>query len=97
MGKEIKYITQYESLVRDKDVPRLDTYWQREISTAIKQKLTTKPDLYGTPLRQSLKGFRKLRVGDYRVVYTIKKKIVRIVIIGHRSEVYQEIVKRLRL
>lgn len=97
MGKEIKYTTQYDSLVRDKDVPRLDAYWRREISAAIQQKLTTKPDLYGVPLRQTLKGLRKLRVGDYRVIYSIEKTTVRIVIIGHRSEVYQEVANRLGL
>jgi len=34
----------------------------------------------------------KLRVGDYRVVYSLdrKRKVILIELIGHRSEVYRE-------
>ena len=37
-----------------------------------------------------IEGYR-LRVGDWRVVYTLKQQIVTIVVIrvGHRSEVYE--------
>jgi hypothetical protein len=31
------------------------------------------PQEYGTPLRKTLKGYWKLRVGDYRVVYKISR------------------------
>ena len=42
------------------------------------------------PLRYSFKGARRLRVGDWRVVYTIEPpSTVLIVKIGHRSEVYE--------
>src|SRR3989344_5580925 len=97
MGKEVNYVIRYWSSVLEKDLPRLDAYWQREISTAIQQKLETKPDLYGIPLRQTLKGFRKLRIGNYRVIYQIEKKTVHILTVGHRSEVYREVLKRLGL
>lgn len=41
-------------------------------------------------LTGDLKGFFKLRVGDYRVIYSINqsKKIITIHLIGHRREIY---------
>lgn len=45
---------------------------------------------FGKPLRYSLKGARRLRVGDYRVIYTIEPSdVILIVKIGHRREVYE--------
>jgi mRNA interferase RelE/StbE len=66
---------------------------KKKIHRAILERLTTKPDLYGKPLRRSLKGYRKLRVGDYRVIFRIEKNIVKIFIIQHRSRVYDQIDK----
>ncbi len=60
----------------------------QRIQNAIEQKLTKEPLLFGKPLRHSLKGSRRLRVGDYRVIYTIKKTTVTIALIGNRSTVY---------
>lgn len=54
----------------------------------IEQKLMTKPDLYGIPLRQSLKGHRKLRIGSHRVVYLISQRTVFVMAILPRSDVY---------
>jgi mRNA interferase RelE/StbE len=46
--------------------------------------------LLGKKLLGELKDFRSLRVGDYRVIYSIiaKKVLIQIVKIGHRSEIY---------
>lgn len=53
----------------------------------------------GYPLRKELKGFYKLRVGDYRIVYDIqqKKLIVIVIGVGHRKDVYETLSRRLRL
>ena len=42
-------------------------------------------------LRASLKGFYKLRVGDYRVVYELLRdeELILVQFIGHRSRVYK--------
>lgn len=50
---------------------------------------------YGKPLRGSLKGYWKLRVGDIRVVFRIVKNEVEILGIIHRKMVYEKIIKRL--
>jgi mRNA interferase RelE/StbE len=41
------------------------------------------------PLSGKLKGTYKLRIGDWRVVYTIEGKIIVVQSIGHRSEIYR--------
>ncbi len=53
-------------------------------------KLMVDPLRYGLPLRRGLKGLMKLRVGDYRVIYSIEKEIVtvQVIKIGHRRHVY---------
>jgi len=86
---------QYHHLVQTHDIPRLDSTGRKRIKKTIEEKLTTKPELFGTPLRKSMKGYRKLRVGDYRVVFTIRGAIVSILLIEHRSIVYREMEKRL--
>lgn len=47
---------------------------------------------FGKPLRYSLKGHRRLRVSDYRVVYRIEEKTntVLIIAIKHRRDVYDD-------
>lgn len=75
----------YHHLVVSEDIPKLSGEWRDKVRLAIEQRLATRPDLYGKPLRRSLKGYRKLRVGDWRVIFRIEKNIVRVLIIEHRS------------
>lgn len=84
----------YHESVVNEDIPKLSTTRKKQIREAIEKKLTTEPEFFGKPLRRSLKGFRKLRVGDYRVVFYIEKNKVKIFYIGHRSVVYQRADKR---
>jgi mRNA-degrading endonuclease RelE of RelBE toxin-antitoxin system len=56
----------------------------------IEEKLATEPAVYGKPLRSILFGFWSLRVGAYRIVYRIIHDVVKIEVIGHRSNVYSE-------
>lgn len=71
------------------DLPFINKDMQRRIQKAIEQRLLTQPFQYGEPLRRSLKGYRKLRVGDYRVIYEVFRTEIRIYTIGHRKEVYE--------
>ena len=41
------------------------------------------------PLAVNFKGAFKLRVGDWRVVYTIESETIVIQFIGHRREIYK--------
>lgn len=84
----------YHELVLARDIPKLPDEWKAKIKRAITERLTTHPDFYGKPLRRSLKGYRKLRVGDYRVIFRIEKSTVKVLIIQHRSVVYDLVEKR---
>ena len=85
----------YHELVHKEDIPRLSLEWREKIKHAIENRLAARPEIYGKPLRQSLKGYRKLRVGNYRVVFRIKERTIKILIIQHRSVVYKMIQKRI--
>jgi mRNA interferase RelE/StbE len=87
-------IEYHEQVVTD-DIPKIAAAWQRKVRDAIEEKLGRSPDFFGKPLRRSLKGYRKLRVGDYRVVFRIQGSYVRIMAILHRSVVYLEVEKRM--
>ena len=90
----VTYAIVLHHAVVTEDLPRLDSLWRKTIRDAVREKLTTAPELYGRPLRKNLKGFWKLRIGDYRVVFRIQSKRVIILAILHRSVVYQETEKR---
>jgi mRNA interferase RelE/StbE len=89
------YSVTYHYLVVREDIPALPNTWKKKIRRAIEERLITYPDFYGKPLRRSLKGYRKLRVGDYRVVFRIERNNIKILIIQHRGKVYTEIKKRI--
>ncbi|MDP3646379.1 MAG: type II toxin-antitoxin system RelE/ParE family toxin [bacterium] len=99
MGSEKKenYTIKYFPVVVRTDIPSLDAFWRDTVLRAVTLKLSTHPETYGKPLRESLVGWRTLRVDDYRVAYEIKGKVVHVLGILHRSKVYKEIEKRLGL
>lgn len=66
------------------------------IKKAIEERIAIDPLRFGEPLRKSLAGLRKLRVGDYRVVYELTRGIVRIWGIDHRKKVYPLLERRHR-
>jgi mRNA interferase RelE/StbE len=88
------YEIRYDKRVID-DLARIDDSVKKKIRKAIEQKLTHQPEIFGKPLRQSLAGFRVLRVGDYRIVFYIKDKEVFILFIGSRQSGYKEAQKYL--
>lgn len=85
----------YHRLVVRDDISKLSSKWKEKVRHAIDERLTTHPDLYGKPLRRSLSGYRKFRVGDYRIIFKIEKNTVKILVIQHRSVVYAEVDKRI--
>ena len=87
----------YHPHVKTKDIPTLNRDVGKRIQRAIESRLTTEPQRYGEPLRRTLKGYWKLRVGDYRVVFKIVKNEVWIFGIMNRRDVYERIDKRLSI
>jgi mRNA interferase RelE/StbE len=91
----VVFTVRYHSAVRDLDIKRLDQKTKDRIRRAIETRLMTSPHEYGQPLRRTLKGYWKLRVGDYRVVFKIGKGEILILGICHRKEIYDKIETRL--
>ena len=85
----------YHPGVKSIDIPLLDVKLRSRIKKAIEMRLMTAPHLYGEPLRKTLRGYWKLRVGDYRVVFKIVAEEVWILGIIHRKKVYEAITKRI--
>ena len=85
----------YVDKVVDEDIPNILEPWKSEIKQAIEMKLMTRPEVYSRPLRRSLKGYRKLKVGAYRIVFRVDVNKVKIFVIQHRSTVYDTAPKRL--
>jgi len=71
-----------------KDISGLPKNIKSRIKKAVENRLLIDLIKYGQPLRRSLQGYRKLRVGDYRVIYKIEKNNIIILKIGHRKDVY---------
>ena len=85
----MKFEILYHHKVIEDDLPALDKKVKERILDNIGKKLGAEPEKYGKPLRKPLSSFWKLRIGDYRVVYKIKKREVWILTILHRSKVYE--------
>ncbi len=84
----------YHPEVKDNDIPKLNADVRERIRKAIESRLMVAPHDYGEPLRKTLKGYWKLRVGDYRVVFRVNGEEILILGICHRKEVYQMMEKR---
>ena len=89
---EIKYQIRYLDKVVRKHIPSLPSSAKHLIKGAIEERLMVDPIGFGKPLRYSLKGHRRLRVSDYRIVYRVQDdlKTVIVVAIKHRKDVYND-------
>ncbi|MEK7233270.1 MAG: type II toxin-antitoxin system RelE/ParE family toxin [Elusimicrobiota bacterium] len=79
----------YHPDVPDEDISALNRDVRARIRKAIESRLTRAPQDYGKPLMGNLSGYWSLRVGDYRIVYRLADRQVRIIQIVHRRDAYQ--------
>ena len=90
-----------DELVLKKDFKKIDKTGQQRIIKTIRKKLTLKPKEFGKPLAGDLKGYWKLRIGEYRVIYEIEeeKVLVYVIVVGYRrdEEAYKKVISRLGL
>ena len=86
------YSIEYLEDVVKEDIPALPKNTRETIKKAIEECLRIDPIGFGKPLRYSLKGHRRLRVSDYRIVYRIlaSARSVIIVAIKHRKDIYED-------
>jgi mRNA interferase RelE/StbE len=92
-GADVEYTLRYHPSVKDEDIPKLDKAIAARIKKAIETKLLIAPQKYGIPLRRTLKGYWKLRVGDYRIVFRVKDIEILVFGVLHRKEVYEIVEK----
>lgn len=88
-GNKLYSIEYLDSVVHE-DIKALASSAAKMIKKAIEERLMVDPIGFGKPLRYSLKGYRRLRVSDYRVVYRIDSQNQKVIIaaIKHRRDVY---------
>jgi mRNA interferase RelE/StbE len=91
----LAYNLVYHADVKKADLPRINEKNKSMIKRAIEDRLTTQPEVYGKPLQRTLKGYWKLRVGEYRIIYKIFGNELRIYGIIHRKRVYRDVGKRI--
>ena len=89
------YVLRYHPRVAEDDLPEIPANLHSRIAHSIDGRLTSEPMRYGVPLRGTLKGYWKLRVGDYRIVFKVARQEIWILTILHRREVYDTVVARL--
>jgi len=84
---EVRYHPQVK-----KEIDRIPSSWQPRIRGVIRE-LALHPQK-GKRLRRKLEGMRSYRAGNYRIIYTSEEEILYVLCIRHRSEVYEDSVKR---
>jgi mRNA interferase RelE/StbE len=90
-GNKIYQIEYLNSVVKE-DIPLLPKRIKTTIKKAIEERLMIDPIGFGKPLRYSLRGHRRLRIGDYRIVYRIDADESTVIIIAtkHRKDIYED-------
>jgi len=72
----LENLAMLEPLIRERVLARVSWLEENFIHIALE------------PLHRELKGSYKLRVGDYRVIYSVRKGPLIIEAVGHRRDIY---------
>lgn len=69
----------------------------KQLIKAAIRAIAANPDC-GEPLKRELDGLRKYRVRRFHIVYAVhqKTRVIRLMAVGHRRYVYEELTDRLR-
>lgn len=91
----MSYKLRYHPDLKGKDLIRINKTMRKQIRTAIENRLLVAPEKYSEPLRRTLKGYRKLRVGDFRIVLRVQGNEILILGIRHRKDIYGNMESRI--
>jgi addiction module RelE/StbE family toxin len=87
-------------LVVEEDFNAINDHDRAIILKTLYKKLGLAPEKYGSPLRGDLKGYWKLKISHYRVVYRIERDHVQVLVLklGLRRDeaVYRDMLVRIR-
>ena len=85
----------FEIFIQEKAIKQLKKIPKLERQSLIKEIMKLKESPYAPKSRklQGRKDLRRIRSGDYRVIYRVPDRngIIAVVKIGHRSDVYRRI------
>ncbi len=75
----------------EKAFKKLDRTAQQKIDLYIQKYISTDPLNHGENLKANLRGLRRYRVGDYRIVCEVHEEVLTILVVkvGHRKDIYQ--------
>ena len=85
----VRYTIGY-SKIAIRNIKDLDGSTKKSIKNAIDTKLMAYSEVFGKPLSYTLRGLRSMRVGSWRVIFTLKNNHIGIAAIRHRREVYDK-------
>ena len=71
-----------------RDLKKLGKLEARRLLNLLEKELSKKPESQPM-LKGAFAGLRKLRIGDYRIIYALIDENVVVLRIGHRQEVYR--------
>ena len=91
----MSYTVEFQAAV-ERQLAALAPKMQARVMTRIRALATNPRPRDAKPLTGDLKGRFKLRVGDYRVIYTIHHDVLQVLVlaVGHRSKVYGEAARK---
>ena len=77
--------------VSDKFKNQIKKVKDEDVLDKIKKKFKAllKDPTLGKPLRYSLKGFRSIRIGKYRLIYALEGDVVKVYSFEHRKGVFR--------
>jgi addiction module RelE/StbE family toxin len=73
-----------------RDLKNLDRSEAKKVIDKLERELRKDPGV-GEPLKGKFAGLSRLRVGDYRVIYTRTKDGVLVLLVAHRQDVYRKL------
>ncbi|MBU1196791.1 MAG: type II toxin-antitoxin system RelE/ParE family toxin [Proteobacteria bacterium] len=77
----------------EKELDRIDRPQAKRILKYLFERIATTDDprRFGEALKQNLSGLWKYRVGNYRIICSIKEEMVTVLVVrvGHRRKVYK--------
>lgn len=73
-----------------KEVKKLDPDIQRQVIEAVEVLARNPRPQNSERLKHDLSDYRKLRTGNYRVIYQVKDEELKIIVVraGHRKDIY---------
>ena len=83
------YIISFTANAIKNDIPKIPAAYYDTIMRAIYERLTAAPLDFGKPLRHELNAMRSLRVGNWRIGYTVEGETVIIAHIELRRDAYK--------